>query len=516
MAALSRPSLRSTSQRSAGVELSATGIQRKPSTDITKNGKRTRDAALLDGDNRSSKKQKTGDLEVPRHYVARGHYANCFVPPTDKPPKSVRSKDLTRHTATPEQARKDVASIGTSTVDDGNTPNGNVNGNADQPRISVVARKVDKRSLRSQDGGSRSKSELALYFPNYDELVSIEPKSTGMIRNNGFISRLHLLIVPEFLTINTLVLITDESDRLAASDLVPLTSHGPMINNQNSMVKRLGASLNDSLQSSEEFEKDSKKLNEAQRIDFSSILGSTTLPQEDPMADAIYLKAHRRAERQEKQLRNIEKERAQHEKVQLERLLDGLKGHDWLRVMGISGITDTEKKLYEPKREYLIHEVESLLEKFRVWKEEEKRRKLEKEQKAEGDEDQSEASDGESPDYSDVDAWAARQLHREASSANDAKIGKRRSHRPQPTDEVPWRVEKPFTSFFAKPYMREAALGKHRRGRTTVAFGHPLPDVREQEFGLPSDLLTQDALNASARRSRRANRESKENREKPN
>ena len=258
-------------------------------------------------------------------------------------------------------------------------------------------------------------------------------------------------------------------------------------------------------------------LNDAQRIDFSSVEGSTKLLKEDPMTDAIYLKAHRRAERQEKQLRNIEKERAQHEKVQLERLLDGLKGHDWLRVMGISGITDSEKKLYEPKREFFVQEVESLLEKFRVWKEEEKRRKLEKEQKAEDDdEDGSEASDGEPPAHSDVDAWAARQLHREASSVNGTQTGKSRNHRPQPTIAVPLPVEKPFTSFFSKPYLREAALGKHRRGRKRFAFGHPVPDLLEHDFELPSDLLTKDALKASARSRRRANRESRDHREKPN
>jgi hypothetical protein len=36
-----------------------------------------------------------------------------------------------------------------------------------------------RRSLRSHDGGSRAKSELALYFPNYEELLSLEPPKTG-------------------------------------------------------------------------------------------------------------------------------------------------------------------------------------------------------------------------------------------------------------------------------------------------------------------------------------------------
>ena len=37
----------------------------------------------------------------------------------------------------------------------------------------------ERRTLRSNDGGSRSRSELSLYFPNYEELVSIEPRETG-------------------------------------------------------------------------------------------------------------------------------------------------------------------------------------------------------------------------------------------------------------------------------------------------------------------------------------------------
>lgn len=39
--------------------------------------------------------------------------------------------------------------------------------------------KEKRRSLRSRDGGSRAKSELAQYFPNYDQLISLEPPKTG-------------------------------------------------------------------------------------------------------------------------------------------------------------------------------------------------------------------------------------------------------------------------------------------------------------------------------------------------
>ena len=230
----------------------------------------------------------------------------------------------------------------------------------------------------------------------------------------------------------------------------------------------------------------------------------------------MYLKAHRRAERQEKQLRNIEKERAMHEKVQLERLLEGLKGPDWLKVMGISGITDSEKKAFEPKRDYFIREVRILLEKFKEWKEEEKRRKVEREESIQDedeelDDEEAEADEGESdgdpPDYSDVDASAARQLHQEAILATNGQPGKSRSHRRKEPMAPP--VEKPFTSFYAKQYLRDAAVGKHRRGRTRFAFGQPLPEPEDGEFNLPGDILSPERVAASARRQRVSKRQSK-------
>lgn len=256
----------------------------------------------------------------------------------------------------------------------------------------------------------------------------------------------------------------------------------------------------------------------------------------DPLGNEHFFKAHRRVERQEKQLRNIERERAQHEKIQLDRLLDELQGHDWLRVMGISGITDTEKKLYEPKRALFIKEVSALIDKFRVWKEEEKRRKLEKGQQlrdqdtpapfpdhepsveeaddekgglANGTASSDIQSFGEPPDINDVDAWAARQLLEEARSASGGKRAKaaRSPSAPPPPPPLP-EPEKPFTSFYAKRYLRDAALGHHRRGRTRTAFGQPIPDMEEREFQLPPDILTEEAIQACQRKRRRMRRAS--------
>lgn len=42
----------------------------------------------------------------------------------------------------------------------------------------------ERRSLRSHDSGPKFRSELAAYFPNYDQLLSLEPQKTGMLHAN--------------------------------------------------------------------------------------------------------------------------------------------------------------------------------------------------------------------------------------------------------------------------------------------------------------------------------------------
>jgi hypothetical protein len=37
----------------------------------------------------------------------------------------------------------------------------------------------ERRKLRSKDGGSRSKSELAMFFSNYEQMLSLEPPKPG-------------------------------------------------------------------------------------------------------------------------------------------------------------------------------------------------------------------------------------------------------------------------------------------------------------------------------------------------
>lgn len=234
---------------------------------------------------------------------------------------------------------------------------------------------------------------------------------------------------------------------------------------------------------------------------------------EDPLADSVYFTQHRRAERKEKQLRNIEKERAMHEKVQLERLLDGLLGPDWLKVMGITGVTDGEKKDWEAKRDYFVREVEALVDKFRQWKSEEKRLRAEKEAALAAKESPSSSSSEDEQEEPDQ----ARDVKRKAPPVPPKQPPKepeppkpRRPPRPHGflLPFVPPEPVVPFESFYTKPHLRAAALGKHRHGRNATAFGQPIPEFEEHEFELPHDFIDPQYLRDNARQRRRRKRES--------
>jgi hypothetical protein len=272
-------------------------------------------------------------------------------------------------------------------------------------------------------------------------------------------------------------------------------------------------------------------LHNSQRVDFSFMDRNYKEDGgKDPLTDDYFELIHRKPERLEKTIRNADKGRAQHEKDQVMRLLDGLQGHDWLKLMGVSGITESKKKEYEPARDYFIRGCESLIEKFRWWREEEKRRKQEKEAaiaEAEEDnhedeeeaqdaeqEDDDDASNGDPPDYSDIDASAARQLHEEA-IARSAPFSRsfEKHSKVEAIPAIAQDMERDFVSFFKKPHLREAAMGKTRRsGRSAAAWGHAVPEVPEAEFDLPA-LLDEchdlEYLKMHARRKRRDRRVSK-------
>ncbi|KAL4977739.1 something about silencing, SAS, complex subunit 4-domain-containing protein [Aspergillus desertorum] len=355
-----------------------------------------------------------------------------------------------------------------------------------------------RRCLRSHDGGSRARSELALYFPNYDQIMSLEPPKTGLISGRTVIKLIDDLLEPPI-----------PSCAFSSSD--PDTLFGnPLVNLHKCDVIALP---------------DSRPKNDPGPDTEAGEKGE----EEDPLNEEFYFKAHRRHERQEKQLRNIERDRAQHDQQQLDRLLHELQSHDWLRVMGITGrsLSEQEKKLYEPKRDYFITEISALLQKFKIWKEEEKRRKLDKDYKPASfhsdaanepshvfakdyeRKDEDEDAIAESP-RDDVDALAARQLLQEAHSATAGRRPKPETGQQdllQPALPPLPDPLKPFTSFFAKPYLRAQAMSGNRKGRTRLAFGHPIPEVAEREFELPRDILTPETIKDCQRKRRRMKRE---------
>jgi hypothetical protein len=121
-------------------------------------------------------------------------------------------------------------------------------------------------------------------------------------------------------------------------------------------------------------------LHDSQLIDFGFLEArDKNKALEDPLPETYFEPAHKKAERLEKSIRNTERGRAQHERDRVIRLLDGLQGHDWLRIMGVSGITESRKKSFEPARDHFVKGCQSILDKFRRWTLFEKRRKQERE-----------------------------------------------------------------------------------------------------------------------------------------
>ncbi|KAI1475052.1 something about silencing, SAS, complex subunit 4-domain-containing protein [Daldinia eschscholtzii] len=382
------------------------------------------------------------------------------------------------------------------------------------------------RKLRSQEA-TRFKSELSAYFPDYDEVIGNDPKEQHILNLDTPIVLVDTNPLPN----------THQSQSQPQSqpqppvpppDTAPDTGEGPHI--IYNTVRTYGDNL-------------FTNLYDSQRIDFNFLEARYNGKDvEDPLPDTYFWPAHKKAERLEKSIRNTEKGRAQHEKDQIIRLLNELQGHDWLRTMGVSGVTESRKKTFEPARDHFIKGCEAILEKFRIWSQEEKKRKLmkeralaeeaeEKETEEEDDDDEQsnqevasdedeemldvesddildDVSDGDPPDYSDADA-SARQLLNEAlaRAKYTASSSKRSRGEPPPKSPEPY-VAKEFTSFFDKKHQRDAALNKsRRRGRTVVAWGHPVPDMVEDDFELPEEYRDTETLRAHERQKRRERRQ---------
>ncbi|KAI0882218.1 something about silencing, SAS, complex subunit 4-domain-containing protein [Annulohypoxylon maeteangense] len=381
------------------------------------------------------------------------------------------------------------------------------------------ARERPGRKLRSQEA-TRFKSELSAYFPDYDEVIGNDPKEQ------------HIL------NLDTPIIIVDTHplpSTYIRQSQAPIPSPHPALGSCDQPRCDTVRTYGDHL---------FNNLHDAQRISFAFLQTRYNGKDiGDPLPASYFESAHKKAERLEKSIRNTEKGRAQHEKDQIIRLLNELQGHDWLRTMGVSGVTESRKKTFEPARDHFIKGCQVILEKFRVWSQEEKKRKLMKEkalaEEAENEEEVDEdegaqldevgetdedismvdvneegndipddVSNGDPPDYSDVDASAKQLLDEALARAKyTASSSKRSRGEPPPISAEP-RVTKEFTSFFNKKHLRDAALSKgRRRGRTVVAWGHPIPDMMEGEFELPEEYRDMEILKAHERQKRRERRQ---------
>lgn len=164
MAAFSRPSLRSSFRQSASLD-------NVPPTEQNC-GKFTRETSRTI-DNHTVKRQKLYEQDFAHaKAITRTRFNKDFLAPARRISKNpVKLASTTEISGAPVPQ---VPNVLTS------SKHPTVRRKVTTTENARIIKKSDKRILRSQDGGSRSKSELALYFANYDELVSIEAKNPGM------------------------------------------------------------------------------------------------------------------------------------------------------------------------------------------------------------------------------------------------------------------------------------------------------------------------------------------------
>ena len=182
MAALSRPSLRSSSRHNN------TAVDNSAITDLRHNAthpptvrpaKRVRDASSsVDNDLESFKKHKA-NASVPissnptvqpckeeERSGAAAARPSPLAPDHDPVAKSNHAQQSSSQELTSISARSRFSKKYHNHEADGAKAGNNT---------------VDKRSLRSHDGGARLKSELSSYFANYDEILSTEAKQHGRV-----------------------------------------------------------------------------------------------------------------------------------------------------------------------------------------------------------------------------------------------------------------------------------------------------------------------------------------------
>lgn len=150
-----------------------------PSPTNTNTRKRTRDPSTDHDDRKSPKKfhedsKSTFSSRILKVYRRKPAISNIEAPALDEVVTPIAAKPAQPAQPTlivqPSSSNPTIAnSISGSTAHDPSI----------QERTPVATREANKRSLRSQNGGSRFKSELASYFADYDDILTDESKTQG-------------------------------------------------------------------------------------------------------------------------------------------------------------------------------------------------------------------------------------------------------------------------------------------------------------------------------------------------
>jgi hypothetical protein len=180
MVARSQPSLRRSSRRGdqapsaapvteAQTEAQAQAQAQAPhpsAVTLSHRTKRNRITSISDAEN-LRKKSKT------EHFgYASGYKFPLRNRPNNEPLRSLPLKPDTRPVSSGQRKGTPAPSISKQTHT--SQPVAEKNQGQQRPPHSN-----DSRTLRSQDGGSRSKSELSMYFTNYEQMLSLEPAKSG-------------------------------------------------------------------------------------------------------------------------------------------------------------------------------------------------------------------------------------------------------------------------------------------------------------------------------------------------
>lgn len=189
MAALSRPSLRSSSrQNTAVVDSAVSNFQHNPNANppTVKPGKRVRDASSIDHDRKAFKRHKANASTLLKpNPIVQPCKEESFAGPSSKVGNApLAHLDPVANSHHPPPSFEDSTSTSARSYSSRKRHDRAV----DSAEATIT---VDKRSLRSHDGGARLKSELSLYFPNYDELLSTEAKQPGRLPYLGLFLHFH-------------------------------------------------------------------------------------------------------------------------------------------------------------------------------------------------------------------------------------------------------------------------------------------------------------------------------------